>query len=230
MSTKIAIVALLMVLLLSPESAIAQSSYQFGMLPSVNLNSKLKRDWSLNARIESRQLFQSGLLGEGRSEKYDYVLTDFSVIAAKKIGLNSRLAGGYLLRLEEGEVTHRFIQQFIIVQKLSGFRFAHRFVSDQTFSAREQVEVRLRYRITAEIPLNGQTVDPKEFYLKINNEYLSSYQTKEYDKEIRVVPLLGYDATEHLKIEAGLDYRVNSFIGNNARHSFWMTLNMFIDI
>jgi hypothetical protein len=230
LSTKIAMAALLLVLLQSIESATAQGSYQFGMLPAVNLNSKLKKDWTLNTRVESRQLFQSGQLGAGAEGKYEYVLTDLSMVAAKKIGLNSRLAGGYLMRLEEGEVTHRFIQQYIIVQKLSGFRLAHRLVSDQTFSRSEKVEVRLRYRITAEIPLNGRTLDAREFYLKINNEYVNSFQTKEYDKEIRLVPLLGYDATEHLKIEGGLDYRVDSFFRNAARHSFWVTMNVFIDI
>ncbi len=208
----------------------AQSTYRVGAMPSLNLNSKLKNDWSLNMKIESRQLIQSGRFNDDADKNYKYVLTDFSLISAKKIGLNSRLAGGYLIRVEDGELFHRFLQQYIIVQSMTGFRLAHRFASDQTFSDSEKPEYRVRYRIASEIPLNGESVDPGEFYLKINNEYLNIFQESEYDLEIRLVPLLGYDFTDSFKIETGLDYRVSSFLNDNTRHSFWMSLNLFIEI
>jgi len=208
----------------------AQSTYQFGALPSLNLNRKLKNDWSINTKIESRQLLQSGEFNGSADKSYKYVLTDISLISAKKVGLNSRIAGGYLIRVREGELVHRFIQQYIIVQRLNGFRLAHRFLGDQTFSKNENPEFRFRYRITSEIPLNGEAVDPGEFYLKINNEYLNSFQDADYDLEIRLVPLLGYDINNNNKIELGLDYRVNSFLNNNSRHSFWISFNFFIEI
>jgi hypothetical protein len=160
----------------------------------------------------------------------NYILTDISLIIARKVGLNSRIAGGYLMRFEEGAFTYRFIQQYVIVQKLSGFRLAHRFLSDQTFMANEEPEFRLRYRITSEIPLNGESVDPGEYYLKINNEYINSVQALTYDLEIRLVPVIGYDITPRLKIETGLDYRVNSFLTNTTRHSYWISLNFFVEL
>jgi len=230
LSTRLVPAAILTLMVLAVPPAMAQGTYQFGVLPAVNLNSSLKKDWSINARVESRQLFKSGQLGDGDNIQYEYVLTDFSIIAAKTIGLNSRLAGGYLLRVEGSEIAHRFIQQYIIVQKLSGFRLAHRFVCDQTFSNREKLELRLRYRISAEIPLNGRTVDPREFYLKFNNEFLNSWQSKEYDQEIRLAPYIGYGATERLKLETGLDYRVDAFLRNPGRHSFWIAMNVFVDL
>jgi hypothetical protein len=222
-------VAVLLCWLAIPVGVFAQSTYQLGILPAVNFNKQLKKDWSFNARIESRQLF---LRGEkrGLAEKdYNYVLTDVSVIAAKKVGLNSRIAGGYLIRFEEGDLFHRFIQQYTLVQKLSGFRLAHRLVSDQTISKIESPEIRFRYRITAEIPLNGQSLDVKEFYLKLNHEYLNSFQASQYDFEVRLVPLLGYDIARHFKIETGIDYRVNGFLNNRTRHSYWFPINLFID-
>lgn len=213
-----------------PFSVSAQSTYQFGALPSLNLNKKLKNDWSLNTKLESRQLFQRGEISGTTDKEYNYVLTDLSLIAAKKVGLNSRIAGGYLIRFEEGKIFHRLIQQYVIVQKLSGWRLAHRLMSDQTFFKIEKPEIRFRYRITSEIPLNGESVDPGEFYLKLNNEYINSFQAKEYDLEIRLIPLIGYDITDSFKIESGLDYRVNSFLNNGTRHSYWMTFNLFIEI
>jgi hypothetical protein len=230
LNTKVKYLIPILVLLLLQFAVYAQSTYQFGGLPSLNLNRKFKNDWSLNTKLESRQLFQRGEINGNAEKEYKYVLTDLSMIAAKKVGLNSRIAGGYLIRFEDGEFFHRFIQQYTIVQKMSGFRLAHRILSDQTFSKIEKTEIRFRYRITSEIPLNGESVDPGEFYLKLNNEYINSFQALEYDLEIRIIPLLGYDITDNFKIESGLDYRVNSFINNSTRQSYWMTFNFFIDL
>lgn len=230
MNIKITFLVFILWLIQFSNTVFAQSTFQMGGLPSLNFNKKLKNDWSLNSKIESRLLFQRGEINGDVHKNFNYVLTDFSLIGAKKIGLNSRIAGGYLIRSEEGVLNHRFIQQYVIVQKLSGFRLAHRFLSDQTFSASEAPEFRLRYRITSELPLNGESVDPGEYYLKINNEYINSLQAMEYDLEIRLIPLIGYDISERFKIETGLDYRVNSFLTNNTRHSYWMTLNFFIEI
>ena len=230
MNIKLKYLIFVLVLMQLPFSGSAQSTYQFCALPSLNLNKKLNNDWSLNTKLESRQLFQQGEINGTTDKEYNYVLTDLSLIAANKVGLNSRIAGGYLIRFEEGEIFHRLIQQYVIVQKLSGWRLAHRIMSDQTFSKIEKPEIRFRYRITSEIPLNGESVDPGEFYLKLNNEYINSFQAKEYDLEIRLIPLLGYDITDNFKIESGLDYRVNSFLNNSTRHSYWMTFNLFIEI
>jgi len=230
LNIKFTYIVFIFLLLQFKNTVYAQSSFQLGALPSLNLNKKMKNDWSLNFKIESRLLFQSGEINGDVDKNFNNVLTDFSLIGAKKIGLNSRIAGGYMIRFKEGNLYHRFIQQYVIVQKLSGFRLAHRFLSDQTFSESEEPEFRLRYRITSELPLNGESVNPQEFYLKINNEYINSLQEKTYDLEIRLVPLLGYEITEQFKIETGVDYRINSFLTDNTRHSYWMTLNFFIEL
>lgn len=221
-------VFIICLLFVNPVSS--QRTYQLGVLPAVNLNNKFKNDWSFNTKIESRQRLQSGDFSGGADKEYQYVLTDISLIAGRKVGLNSRIGGGYLIRIAEGEQMHRFIQQYIIVQKKSGYRLAHRFLTDQTFSEKEAPVFRLRYRITSEIPLNGESVDPTEFYLKLNNEYVNSVQEADYDLEIRLVPLLGYGISDDHKIELGLDYRINSFVSSSTQHSFWVSLNWFVEI
>lgn len=230
MNTRLAGFLSLLLLLLFTVSGEAQSTFQFGALPSFNVNKKLKNNWYFNGKLESRQLFQQGEIGGNIDKSYTYVLTDLSVIAAKKVGLNSRIAGGYLSRFEDGALIHRFIQQYVIIQRLYGFRLAHRLMTDQTFSPVEDTELRLRYRITSEIPLNGASLDPKEFYLKVNNEYVNGVQGSEYDLEVRIVPLLGYDITDDFKIESGLDYRVNSFVNSHPRHTYWLTFNVFLEL
>ena len=211
-------------------AAKAQGAYEAGFLPAVNINYTLNDDWSVNFKTESRQQFLRGVFSEAQETDYRYLLTDMSVIIARKVGLASRIAGGYLLRVEQGELIHRAIQQYTYVQSLSRFRLGHRLSSDQTYSPVENTEIRLRYRLASEIPLNGETADPKEFYVKISNEYLNSLQGSAYDLEVRLVTLLGYNLSDKQQIEIGVDYRVDSFIDQYAEHSFWTSLSWYIEL
>ena len=208
----------------------SQSNFQSGLLPSINLNKKLENDWSLNFKIESRQTLKQGDLGEDNPIAYDYALTDYSFITAKKVGLYETLAAGYLIRIRDQKPTHRFIQQYVITKQYSGLRLSHRFVADETFDEGESMELRLRYRISTLFALNGQTIDPKEFYLKVNHEYVNSFQNKEYDLEIRLIPFVGYVINKDQKFEFGLDYRINSFLENETSNRYWLSLNWFITL
>ncbi len=205
----------------------AQNSYQFGLLPSVNINKKLPKDLTLNFRLESRHELKNGLFNTAGPFDYNYVLTDFSLLVAKKISRATSGALGYLIRVEDGEIVQRSIQQFTVNKNFTGLRLAHRLSIDQTFDQREKTEYRLRYRISTEIPLNGQSVDPGEYYFKLNHEYLNAWQNRQYDLEIRGVPMLGFEFSDTQKIEIGLDYRLSSFLQNGSRQRFWIALNWF---
>jgi hypothetical protein len=230
LNTKYKILLLGFVCLINSHHIFGQNNAQYGLLTTLNVNHKFETGWALNSKLETRQIFKTidrdGII----NKDYQYVLTDISLIAAKKIGLNARITSGYLMRFREGEIFYRFIQQYTIVQRMNGFRLAHRFSSDQTFSKTDPLDFRLRYRITSEIPLSGQSVDTKEFYIKFNNEYVNSWQSKNYDLEIRLIPLLGYGLSPNNKIELGLDYRISSFLSNDTDHSFWMSLNWFLEL
>ena len=208
----------------------AQSSFQIGLLPSVVLTDKLEKDWAVIYEIDSRQLLEKGDFGGLTETEYQFVLTDFSVLAAKKISSNSRLAGGYLLRIEDDKIFHRSIQQYTYTHHLDSLALSHRFSSDQTFSSAEKPSFRVRYRIATEIPLKGETVDADELYFKMSNEFLNSWQDSEYDLEIRLVPLLGFNFKNEKKLEMGLDYRLDSFLQNKTRHSFWVNVNLLVEL
>ncbi len=211
----------LLLLFLCGSDAFTQGNASLGLLPSVNINKKLQRDWSLNFKAESRQaLFHDGFA-------YDYLLTDLSLAAATKTGINTTVAAGYLIRLDGEAARHRAFQQLSIVRRYTFFRLSHRFSSDQTFQKDQNTEYRLRYRISSEIPLAGRSVDPGEFFLKINNEYLNSIEGKEYDLEIRGATFIGYAITPSNKLELGLDYRIDSFLDGLPRNRFWVGVNFY---
>lgn len=228
MSTKLRFGLLVCVLFITAIIHAQQRTYQLGLLPAVNISTQLPRDFKLNGKIESRQLLRRGVFKtEEQSTNYDYVLTDFSLLAAKKIGPRTSLAAGYLLRVEDDRFLHRSIQHLIVTQSYTGIRLSHRFSADQTFDPEESTEFRARYRLAAELPLNGRSADADEFYLKASNEYLNAWQGQEYDLEIRLVSLLGYRFTDSKKIELGLDYRLDSFLNQGSRQRLWIGLNWY---
>lgn len=216
---------ILIFILLFTSKGYTQDNFQFGAIPVFNVNKKLPEGLAINFKTETRQVFYNE-----QELAWQHELFDFSTIISKKIALNNAIAAGYLLRVEGTEVISRFIQQFVVIQNSAVFRLAHRFSTDQTLEGNEAVEWRFRYRISTQIPLSGQTVDPREFYFKINNEYLYATQKKNQDLEIRLVPFLGYQFTDNNKIEIGLDNRFDSFINESLATTSWFNIIWFVSI
>jgi len=208
----------------------AQQLYLVGALPEVNVNMGLPRNYSLNFNVESRQLFATGEFGGNSTREYNYALTDLSLLVARKVGLNNKLAGGYLARIVDGRIIHRTIQQFSLISLFRGIRLGHRFVADQTFARDLPTEVRLRYRITGEFPLSGESVDPGEFYIKVNHEYLNIFEDNSYNLELRLVPLMGYAFSDNNKLEYGLDYRLSRILDKFPAHRFWLSISWYVQI
>jgi hypothetical protein len=206
----------------------AQERYRIGILPQVNLNLKLSDSWRLNARAETRQVVAEGWFGDPFGFNYDNNLTDLSLQASRRMAGNQNLSFGYLIRLTGETPAHRAIQQYSVVSGHRTFRLGHRFAADQTFEQDEPVEYRFRYRIGFEKALSGQTVDPGEFYVKINQEQLHGFSDGEYDLELRLSPAVGYEFTDNNKLETGIDSRFSSFLDGGLRSTLWLSIGWFI--
>lgn len=222
MSTKRSIYAIWICLLLQWNIA-AQDNYQLGLLPVLNVNTAVAQNYKLNFKTESRQvLYRESEL------QFDYERVDISLILSRKTGLNNSIAVGYLLSIREGLLVSRSIQQFTITRNYASLRLAHRFSMDQTFEKDEDTAFRIRYRLSNQLPLNGRSVNAKEFYLKVNNEYLNSFQGADYDLEIRLSLLIGYEFNDNSKIEFGLDQRFDSFIEAKGRKRSWINIAWYV--
>lgn len=205
--------------------------YGAGFLPAINLNKGLPGGWKFNLKWESRYGQMDLNPPEGTPNRPSFLLADFAFVLSHRVGLNNAVAGGYLIRFEKGERIHRSIQQFTLVRRYSSFRMAHRFTADQTFSPIESTSFRFRYRLTAELPLNGSALDHKELYLKLNHEHLHGFQDGIYELEFRIIPLLGFVFSDNNKLEFGLDYRIDSFIGGTAPvNDLWASLSWYLKL
>jgi len=201
-----------------------------GFLPELNLNTSLSKKYSINLKLESRQRLADNFLREEVNYTYDYVLTDISLMTARRLGVGKKITTGYQLRKRDGNSIHRSILQYSFVNKSTLGLMAHRLTTDQTFSNRFATEYRLRYRISLEVPLSGSKVNPGEFYLKLQTEGLNSWQKSNYDLELRFAPYLAYLFSDANKLELGGDYRLNSFINGKPSDVLWLNLSWFIKI
>lgn len=206
----------------------AQSSFSSGILPRIRVSTKITDQIKWINGIESRQL----LINDSKDDSfgYDYILTDISSLLSFKVGAHGVLNGGYLLRIENDEIIHRVIQQYNLVHNYNVLRIGHRFATDQTYGNSASPEFRARYRITIEKALAGNNVDPGEFYVKLSNEYIFSYQNEKSDLEMRILPFLGYELNPKNKIEIGLDYRQDRLLKSGAENDLWLSINWFYTI
>lgn len=206
---------------------LAQDDIRIGLMPQINLNYSLGDNWKINSKTESRQIFWEGLTGEELPADYRYERTDIDVVITRKTGVLGSVGGGYMIRFQNGEIIHRLIQQYTLVQRFEGFRLGHRLRTDQTFRSEDPIEFRIRYRLSLEKPLRGNSVDPNELYLKLNNEALLALQDGDSEWEYRLVPNLGYFFTDRNKLEAGFDFRANQLFQNVQDYQFWCSVGWY---
>ncbi|MBK9337665.1 MAG: DUF2490 domain-containing protein [Lewinellaceae bacterium] len=209
----------------------AQSSYRAGCLPQINLTTDFTNNWRANLRIESRQIFSESTFDHTeKSGGYRYERTDIAGLILRKTDIGTTIGAGYMIRFEGGRIVHRFTQQYSSVGRLGVLRTGRRVTTDQTISPGDLFVFRLRYRVSAEIPLQGQSVDSGEWYTKINNEYLGILEGVALGLEIRAVGVIGLNISDRNKLELGPDYRTNAFSPGAQRHQFWLYMGWFVTI
>lgn len=216
----------LQVLWLLPGLAQAQTTWRAGLMPQVNVNLPLAEGWRLNTKLEVRPAITRGEVGGARGP-FEFRLADVSALAATRLATGQKLAVGYLLRFTPDGWLHRSMQQFSVVTPLSGLRLAHRVAADQTLGVDRPGIYRGRYRLSAEIPLNGTRADSGEPYVKIQQENLLILQDGAWDGEVRLVPVLGYHATEASRLELGLDWRYGQWVQSDGRYTWFVTVGWF---
>lgn len=220
----------LLVIIFSHGILSAQAAYEIGVIPEFNFGGALSELWSVDVEFASRFEAVSGRFGEEAETDVFFGLLDVTTVVNRTVGVDAKVGLGYLARFQEEQIIHRFIQQYAFTNPYFGYRLGHRFRVDETFRPNRDVELRLRYRLSSDISLNGEFIDPKEIYLKIGNEYVGSFQGDEVDLEIRLVPTLGYYVNDDHKIELGIDYRVDSFLQSTADHRFWLSVGYYLSL
>ena len=219
-------------LCLSTRTLAQQRVFYAGFFPEAAVTGSVSERWQLTFKIESQHGSYDEREAAGERWEYFHDRTDLQGFVALKINPFWKVSGGYQYRLEGGGGTnsHRSIQQVAYVQRRRRVRLGHRLRTDQTYLPNEATEVRLRYRLSVELPLSGESVDPGEFYLLLSDELIGSHQSGTGEVENRLVGSLGRYFSKQAKLEGGLDYRTDRYVAEGFRQRLWFKVGAYLSI
>ena len=216
------------ILLFGAVQGYAQTS-RIGLLPELIVSKKINSQWQVTGQVESmNQFFQKTNLSDLMSE-YDYRRTDFTLIGTYRLNPSVKLSGGLLNRFAKGEHILRSLQQISITTRGSSLRLGHRVRTDQTYEDEAAIH-RIRYRISKELPLKGNDLNEREWYLKSSLEHLTIIQSSDVNMEQRINIAFGNLIKEGQRLEIGWDYRTRTLIDWNDPFQLWMMVNYYISL
>ena len=217
-------------LLLSACMSAQKGLFNSALSPQVALTIPAGEDFQITSKVESVHGYYNHNDREGSDWRYRYNRTDVQVFGGYRINPFLKAAAGYQYRFGNTRNSQRTIQQLALVQRKPSYRLAHRLRTDQTYNDTEAPEYRFRYRLSAEIPLEGLSINPGEYYLILSDEPVFSTQGGETDLENRIGGNLGYSIRDGSKVELGIDYRTDRLLETHVRQRFWITMGWYISL
>jgi len=223
---RLSIILLFLILYTVPRAA--GQDFNAGLMPEFAVSYKWSDKIQQIIKIESlHEMYESTSPGFN----YGHDQTDLQFFIQGTLNPFRKIAVGYQYRLENGSPNvHRFIQQAAFLQREYGFRIGHRLRTDQTIYVSDRAKFRFRYRLSAVIPLEGQSLDAGEFYLITSGEPIYSLQNLTSDLEIRFVGAIGFYINNRTKLEMGLDYRFEKLLISPTRQKLWLNTGLFYSI
>lgn len=198
-----------------------------GLFPEAAVTKRLENGRQLTFKVEHQQITYDKA-EDDRGAQFTRYRTDWMAFYDVKLSASNSVAVGVFHRVQDGPNANRLIQQFASVQRLRTLRLAHRFRTDQTFTDGEDMEFRFRYRLAAEIPLSGTTLEPRENYLVVSNEPIFSYQSGDFEIENRFALTVGRLLSPDQKFEVSVDYRTDKYVQEGFRHRLWLKIGYFV--
>jgi hypothetical protein len=173
-------------------------------------NHKVSQTYTVSFALETRYfLYQNEALF------YKQQQIDVAHFSTLNLNFNHALSLGLEYReravFEAGSNEIRITEQFNYKTQKLGVRYGHRFRSEQRFLEHETI-YRQRYRFAVDFPLNGEKLDIGEPYLINTVEGLLSLNTDDKpETDIRFSSQIGWQITEDLKLQTGVEYRNEAF-------------------
>ena len=183
-------------------------------------NQKINQNWNWHNEIQYRnydfigdtnQLLLRTGLGYNLTENNNNVLLGYAFVNTRKYILNSDQ------KQESNE--HRIFQQFITKQNFGRLYFLHRYRVEERFLP-DDFQVRLRYFLSASIPLNKKTLDKNAIYFSTYNEIFVNTEKPLFDRN-RIYAALGFVINKNFKVEAGF---MSQILEQSNRNQFQIVI------
>ena len=183
-------------------------------------NQKINQNWNWHNEVQYRnydfigdtnQLLLRTGIGYNLTENNNNVLLGYAFVSTYKHIPNSDQ------KIESNE--HRIFQQFITKQNLGRFYFLHRYRVEERFLT-DDFQMRLRYFLNVNLPLNKKTLDKNAIYLSTYNEIFVNTEKPLFDRN-RIYAALGFVINKHFKVEAGF---MSQILEQSNRNQFQIVI------
>jgi len=203
-------------------SAQAQNDFTTFFEPSFAINHTVNDTYKVNFATKARNYVY-------RDDTFEFTMRQFEFIHFSTYSFNSNhsLSAGIMYRFRENFEDRsnelRLTQQYNYAYRPNVIRFGHRLRSEQRITT-EQTVHRFRYRFTVDFPLQGEKLDIGEPYFVANTESLLSVASAELPQlDQRFTAQIGWQWTENLKFQTGLEYRFENFNATTQEILFILT-------
>ncbi len=165
-------------------------------------NKAINKKWNWHHEVQYRnfntigdleQLLLRTGIGYNLSENNNNILLGYAYIKSNKYLANTSDI------VETNE--HRIYQQFITKQSFKGINILHRYRLEERFM-NDDINLRFRYFLSLNIPLNKAIMEKNTLYASIYNEIFLNTKKPTFDRN-RFYTALGYMVTSNLKFELG---------------------------
>lgn len=183
-------------------------------------NQKINKNWNFHNEIQYRnynfigdtnQLLLRTGIGYNLTENNNNILLGYGFINTQSYAPNSDD------KLETDE--HRIFQQFITRQNFGRIFLQHRYRIEERFLSND-FQMRFRYFLAVNIPINKKTLEKNALYLSAYNEIFINDHKPVFDRN-RLYGALGYVINKNIKIEAGF---MAQTLENSNRNQFQIVL------
>ena len=190
------------------------------MQPSIDVKWNHDSRWSFNTGVQQRNVIDNGI---------NALHIQASQFASYELGFYTQIGIGVMYRElfdDQRPEELRFTEQFVYARKFNAVKVAHRLRWDQRIRGTDLTH-RWRYRFSTSLPLNGATVDAREYYLTANLETLFIAQVTQklaYDQRISIG--IGTALQKGLKIQLVTEYRWEDYT-NDLNRSLFINLGIY---
>jgi hypothetical protein len=175
-----------------------------------SVNHNVSKNYSVNFTTRSRYF-----LYENNKIQYNQQQIDIFHFSTFKLNFSHDLSFGIYYRNRDVFVTGndelRFTQQFNHKKQKLGVHYAHRFRAEQRFLGVKTI-FRQRYHFSVDFPLNGEKLDIGEpYFIGAVEGLLSLSKPDAPEIDERTTAQIGWQLSENLKLQTGLEYRLEAF-------------------
>jgi hypothetical protein len=204
------------------------------VLPEFQISGGLTAKTDYYFQFEAQTYWLESTAGETRSELLVRNL-NFNSGISRDLGTDWNFAASFLVRSRQPfeekpgwELRPRV--QLTHVYRRGKYRFRNRLRADNRFEQRKkgdrwEFDLRLRYRLSMDFPLQGERLDDGEFYLNSSAELALTVTQADFwfYRNPRGYSGLGYRLNDKNKLETGIEYRTenDNEAGDDEHVVFW---------